>query len=70
MIFISIDDNEQHRLRMVMDEIFGEENFVANLIVKSNPGGRDYGGIATTHDYIIVYTKDMDNELKSNRGRR
>lgn len=31
-IFISIDDNEQHRLRMAMDEIFGEENFIANII--------------------------------------
>ena len=32
VIFISIDDNEQHRLRMMMDEIFGEENFVENFI--------------------------------------
>ena len=32
VIFISIDDNEAHRLRMVMDEIFGEHNFVANIV--------------------------------------
>lgn len=31
-IFISIDDNEQHRLRLIMDEIFGESNFIANII--------------------------------------
>ncbi|MYA74472.1 MAG: site-specific DNA-methyltransferase [Acidimicrobiaceae bacterium] len=32
VIFVSIDDNEQHHLRMLMDEIFGEENFIANII--------------------------------------
>ncbi len=58
VIFISIDDNELAQLRIMMDEIFGEENFVATIIVKSNPGGRDYGGIALTHDYVLVYTKE------------
>ncbi len=64
VIFISIDDNEQHRLRTIMDEIFGEENLIANIVVKSNPGGRDYGGIARTHDYVIAYTKYQDTELE------
>ena len=36
VIFISIDDNEQHRLRMLMDEIFGEENFITNIIWQKN----------------------------------
>ena len=63
VIFISIDDNEQHHLRMLMDEIFGLENFVAVLTVRSNPGGRDYGGIARTHDYVIVYRKTLEAEL-------
>lgn len=63
IIFISIDDNEAYNLKRMMDEIFGEENFVAQIVVKSNPGGRDYGGIALTHEYIIVYKKDSGSEL-------
>ncbi len=63
IIFISIDDNEQHRLRMLMDDIFGAENFVAVITVRSNPGGRDYGGIARTHDYVVVYRKTLESEL-------
>ncbi len=63
VIFISIDDNEQHRLRLIMDEIFGEENFLAQLIIKCNPGGRDYGGIALTHDYVLVYSKQLNVDL-------
>lgn len=64
VIFISIDDNEAHHLRMIMDEIFGEENFVANIIAITNRGGRDYGGIARTHEYILVYQKTAEAELK------
>ena len=65
VIFVSIDDNEQHRLRMVMDEIFGEGGFLASIIVRSNPGGRDYGGIAITHDYVIAYVKSAESELNA-----
>ena len=65
VIFISIDDNEQHHLRMLMDEVFGGKNFVAAIIVRSNPGGRDYGGIAHTHDYVVVYRKTLETDLNS-----
>ena len=40
VIFVSIDDNEVHRLRELMDEVFGEENFAAQVTVQSNPKGR------------------------------
>ena len=63
VIFISIDDNEQANLKIMCDEIFGEENFVGELIIKNNPGGRDYGGIAITHEYIFAYSKQDDTEL-------
>jgi adenine-specific DNA-methyltransferase len=56
-IFISINDNEVHNLRQVCDEVFGENAFISNIIIKSNPGGRDYGGIALTHDYLLVYSR-------------
>ena len=74
VIFISIDDNEVNNLRKVCDEVFGEENFAGQITVVGNPRGRDYGGIARMHDYIICYFKsnltklyriiDEDNEFK------
>lgn len=58
VIFISIDDNEVHHLRMIMDEIFGEENFIGKIIVKSNPrGSQEPFGISTEHEYLICYGK-------------
>ncbi|MFA7253310.1 MAG: site-specific DNA-methyltransferase [Patescibacteria group bacterium] len=61
-IFISIDDNEQHRLRMMMDDIFGEENFLAELIwQKRKGGGNDSSYIATDHEYVCVYSKNTSD---------
>ncbi|EAI0665121.1 site-specific DNA-methyltransferase [Campylobacter upsaliensis] len=60
VIFISIDDNEQANLKILCDEIFGEENFVANFIVQHNPRGRSLDKtLAQTHEYCICYCKDM-----------
>lgn len=62
VIFISIDDNEVHNLRLLMNEIFGEENFVAELIWKSKSGGaNDSRYIAIDHEYILCYAKNADN---------
>ena len=59
VIFISIDDNEQHRLRMMMDEIFGEDNFVATLPTVMNlKGNQDQFAFAGTHEYTTVYAND------------
>ncbi len=58
-IFLSIDDNEQANLKLLCDEIFGEQYFKSNSIVINNRGGRDYGGIALQHDYILVYSKSL-----------
>ncbi|MDA8024039.1 MAG: site-specific DNA-methyltransferase [Gammaproteobacteria bacterium] len=59
MIFVSIDDNEQHRLRLVMDEIFGEENFYAQLTweSKTKPSnmGRARFKIQENTESILVY---------------
>ncbi|MDY4494656.1 MAG: site-specific DNA-methyltransferase [Erysipelotrichaceae bacterium] len=63
VIFISIDDNEQGNLRLMCDDIFGEQNFVGQITVVANPRGRDYGGIARMHDYILTYTKNDLSEL-------
>ncbi|MDE0040762.1 MAG: site-specific DNA-methyltransferase [Candidatus Poribacteria bacterium] len=59
VIFISIDDNEQHHLRMLMDEIFGAENFLANIIwEKIHSLKNDAKYFSDNHDFIQVYAKD------------
>lgn len=62
-IFISIDDNEQANLKLLCDEIFGEENFEANVIPIVNPGGRDYNQVAITNEYILAYSKSESAEF-------
>lgn len=57
LIFVHCDDNEQAYLKVLMDEIFGRNNFISTIITLTNRSGRDYGGIARTHDYILVYSK-------------
>lgn len=63
-IFISIDDNEVHHLRMMMDEIFGEENFVATIIWHKMDSPKNTAiHFSEDHDYIIVYGKSALNWL-------
>ena len=62
-IFVSIDDNEIARLQQIMNEIFGEKNFLANIIwqKRTSPDARLHLGPA--HDYIVVYARKLE-ELK------
>lgn len=58
IIAISIDDYEQPYLRIILDQLFGEENFISCITVcRSNNGKGARGNIATNHEYIIVYGK-------------
>ncbi len=62
LIFISIDDNEVRNLKIICDEIFGEKNFISQLIWQSKKGGgNDSKYIAVEHEYIIVYAKNIAN---------
>ncbi len=63
VIFMSIDDNELVNLRKVADAVFGEDNFIGQISVLSNPRGRDYGGVAKVHEYVVVYGKTSDTDL-------
>lgn len=66
VIFQSIDDNEQANLKQISDGVFGEQNFVADLIWKSKSGGaNDSKFFATDHEYIICYAK---NSISFNLG--
>lgn len=59
VIFISIDDNEVENLKKVCDEIFGSDNFLANIIIENDSRVRSYDSIAITHEYTLFYRKSM-----------
>ncbi len=62
VIFVSIDDNEVHNLRMIMNEIFGEENFVAQIIwEKKFSPQNDAKYLSDNHDYVLLYCKNKEN---------
>ena len=61
VIFISIDDNEVFNLKKVCDEVFGEENFVANIIwEKKYAPANDAKWLSDVHDNILLYAKNKD----------
>ena len=63
VIFISIDDSEQNNLKKLCDEVFGEENFYTQIIIQSNKRGQTYKQISKTHEYLLVYTRDIETEF-------
>ena len=64
VIFVSIDDNEAHNLRLMMNEIFGEENFVSMISWRRKKEiSNDTKGIAVQAEYILVYARSAEVEL-------
>ena len=61
LIFVSIDDNEQAVLKILMDDIFSEENFVIMLPRVTKKSGKTTGSFSKNHDYVLVYTKRNKN---------
>lgn len=57
VIFVSIDDNEVHNLRLLMNEIFGEENFVAEIPWQSRASVQNDTDFSINHEYILSYAK-------------
>ena len=66
VIFVSIDDNEVHNLRLLMNEIFGEENFVAEFPRVTKKAGKTTELIAKNTDYIICFSKSDFIKLNKN----
>lgn len=65
-IFIFCDDNEQHRLRLLMDELFGETNFVANVIWQHSIQGKGYSEkFSVHHNHLIIYQKTEEFALST-----
>src|SRR5690242_11730197 len=56
--WMTLDDNEAHHARVVLDEIFGESNFIANFVWQSkDTPGNNSTGVAETHNYVVAYRK-------------
>lgn len=64
VIFISIDDNEQANLKLLCDYVFGEENCLGCIVRPTGQTtGQDSGGLGSSFDYILVYSKNPEYEL-------
>ena len=61
VIFISIDDNEQANLKILCDEIFGEENFVSCFVWQKKSGGGQAKFFYEGHEYVLIYAKNKNN---------
>ena len=60
-IFVSIDDNEVHHLHMIMNEVFGEENFVTSIVWQSRQSIQNDTDISVNHEYILVFARSRRN---------
>lgn len=70
VIFISIDDNEVHNLRLLMNEIFGEENFVGEFDWRKKTGANDAKDIAVITESVLLYAKNRESTIKNDVWRR
>ena len=67
VISVAVDDNEASKLKLLLDNIYGECNCLGNISVVHNPGGRhDDKYISTCHEYCYVYGKDTDYTITNN----
>lgn len=70
VIFVSIDDNEVHNLRLLMNEVFGEENFVATIVWQKKYGpANDAKLFSATHEYLLCFAKSKENWAPNLLGR-
>ncbi len=67
-IWVSIDDNEAHYLKVIMDEIFGRKNFIANFVWQKRYARDNNSAIGNAHDHIILYARNPDR-FKASRNR-
>lgn len=64
ILVVAIDDNEQHRLACLIDEVFGEDRKIAYAPWKSDPsGGKQKSGLRIGHEYLLIYRKSSDSEV-------
>ncbi|KAA5542331.1 site-specific DNA-methyltransferase [Adhaeribacter rhizoryzae] len=63
VIFVSIDDNELANLKLIMNEVFGEENFLGVFVINSSPSAIDYGHMGKMHEYALFYGKNAEETV-------
>lgn len=61
VILVAIDDNEVHNLRLLLNEVFGEENFIAQIILETATDNNP-GQVAREHEYLLVYAKNKEQQ--------
>ena len=59
-LWITIDDNEAHYLKIVCDEIFGRANYVASMVWEKDSGRKNDTDVSASHDYVLLYAKSRD----------
>lgn len=69
LIFFSIDENEQGQLKILCNEVFGENNFIQNVIWKKRGGPPNDKSIGAIHEYVLIFAKDI-KQIKLNKRTR
>jgi adenine-specific DNA-methyltransferase len=64
-LWITIDDNEAHYLKVLSDEIFGRQNYVTSVVWEKDKGRRSDTSLSTSHDYILIYVRDQEKWAKT-----
>jgi adenine-specific DNA-methyltransferase len=67
-IWVSIDDREGHYLKVILDEVFGRKNFLANLVWQKRTSRENRKAIGSAHDHIFVYGKKPASDWKKHRN--
>ena len=67
-IWVSIDDYEGHYLKILMDEVFGRRNFIANLVWQKRTSRENRKAVGSAHDHILVYARKSPSEWKEYRN--
>ena len=62
-IFVSCDDHEQAYLKVLMDEVFGIENFISTVTVVTDARTRSYDALSKTHEFLLIYSKSKEYQL-------
>lgn len=68
-LWITIDDNESHYLKVLCDEVFGRSNFIANVVWQKRTSRENRAAIGSSHDHILVYAVKPAVEWKLNRNK-
>ncbi|MGL5956446.1 MAG: site-specific DNA-methyltransferase [Brevinema sp.] len=63
ILVVQCDEHEHAYLKILLDEIFGEDLFLGSITVLTNPSGRDYRSLARTHEYLLIYGNTLQAEL-------